>query len=153
MVYMYHSFLIHSSADGHLGCFHVLAIIKSAAMNIGVHVSLSDLVSLVCMPKKILFIYLWLCWVSVAMCRLSLVVASRGCSLLEAQGLLIAVASFVVENWALGVQVSVVVTQRLSYPKACSILPDHWWNWCPLHWQVDSLPLDHQGSPETCAVI
>ena len=52
MVYMYHSFLILSSADGHLGCFHVLAIINSAAMNIGVHVSLSDLVSLVCMPRS-----------------------------------------------------------------------------------------------------
>ena len=36
---MYHSFLIHSSADGHLGCFHVLAMINSAVMNIGVHVS------------------------------------------------------------------------------------------------------------------
>ena len=44
MVYMYHSFLIHLSADGHLGCFRVLAIINSAAMNIGVHVFLSDLV-------------------------------------------------------------------------------------------------------------
>ena len=52
MVYMYHSFLIHSSADGHLGCFHVLAMINSAAMHIGVHVSLSDLVSLVCMPRS-----------------------------------------------------------------------------------------------------
>ena len=52
MVYMYHSFLIHSSADGHLGCFHVLAMINSAVMNIEVHVSLSDLVSLVCMPRS-----------------------------------------------------------------------------------------------------
>ena len=52
MVYIYHSFLVHSSADGHLGCFHVLAITNSAVMNIGVHVSLSTLVSSVCMPRN-----------------------------------------------------------------------------------------------------
>ena len=52
MVYMYHSFLIHLSADKHLGCFHILATTNSAAMNTGVHVSPSDLVSLVCMPRS-----------------------------------------------------------------------------------------------------
>ena len=36
-VYMYHIF-VHSSVDGHLGCFHDLAIVHSAAVNIGLHV-------------------------------------------------------------------------------------------------------------------
>ena len=53
MVYMYHNFLIHSSADGHLGCFHVLAMINSAVMNTEVHVSLSDLDFSVCMQNGI----------------------------------------------------------------------------------------------------
>ena len=44
-MYTKHNFLIHSSADGHLGCFHVLTIAKSAAMDIGVCMSLSTLVS------------------------------------------------------------------------------------------------------------
>ena len=49
---MYHNFLIHSSVDGHLGCFHVLAIVNSAAMNNGIHVFLSILVSSGYMPRS-----------------------------------------------------------------------------------------------------
>ena len=49
---MCHNFFIHSSVNGHLGCFHVLAIANSAAMNNGIYVSLSILVSSGYMPKS-----------------------------------------------------------------------------------------------------
>ena len=42
---IYHNFFIRSSVDGHLGCFHFLAIVNSAAVNNGMHVSISILVS------------------------------------------------------------------------------------------------------------
>ena len=40
-MYMYHSVLIHSSADGHLGCCYILAIVNGAAVNTGAHMSFS----------------------------------------------------------------------------------------------------------------
>ena len=59
VVYMYYSFLIHSFLDGQLGSFHVLAIINSAAINFGVHMSLSILVSSVCMPSSEIAVSVW----------------------------------------------------------------------------------------------
>ena len=73
---MYYIF-IHLSVDGHLGCFHDLAIVNSAAVNIGVHVSFFFFN---------LFIYFWLHWVFVTVRRLSLVVVSGGYSLLRCMG-------------------------------------------------------------------
>ena len=49
---MYHSFFIHSSVDGHRGCFHGLSIVNNAAMNIGLHVAFSVLVSSGYMPRS-----------------------------------------------------------------------------------------------------
>ena len=51
-MYVYHNFFIHSSVDGHLDCLHVLATVNSAAVNIGVHVSFSILVSSGYMPRS-----------------------------------------------------------------------------------------------------
>ena len=44
-MYLYHSFFIHSSVIGHLGCFHVLATVNSATKNNWIHVAFSTLVS------------------------------------------------------------------------------------------------------------
>ena len=51
IVYIYQNCFIHSSLDGHLGCFHVL-VVASATMNNGIHVSLSILVSSGYMPMS-----------------------------------------------------------------------------------------------------
>ena len=49
---MYYRFFIQSSVDGHLGCFHFLAIVNSALMNLGIHVSFSILVFSGYMPRS-----------------------------------------------------------------------------------------------------
>ena len=52
IVYMHHIFFIHSSVDGHLGCFHVLAIADSTAVNTGMHVSFWIMVFSGYMPRS-----------------------------------------------------------------------------------------------------
>ena len=51
-LYIYHIFFIHSSIDGHLGCFHVMTIVNSAAMNIGVPVPFLNMVFSGYMPRS-----------------------------------------------------------------------------------------------------
>ena len=83
--------------------------------------------------KKDLFIYFWLYEVFVAACGLSLAAGSGGYSLAAVSRLRIAVAS--------------LVAHRLSCHVACGVFPKQRLNLCPPHWQADSQPLGHQGSP------
>ena len=93
----------------------------------------------------------------------SVVAESRGSSLVaEKHRLLIAVASLVAEHGLWGARASavsgpglqstgsIVVAHGLSCSTACGIFLDHRSNLCLLHWQVDSLPLSHLGSPRLC---
>ena len=93
-----------------------------------------------------LFIYFWLCWVFVSVRGLPPVAASGGHSQSWCTGLS--------PSWPLLLQStgsrragSVIVAHGPSCSAACGILPDQGSNPCPLHWQADSQPLRHQGSP------
>ena len=93
-----------------------------------------------------LFIYLWLCWVFVSVRGLSLVAASGGHSLSRCTGLSLSRPLLL---WSTGSRCagSVIVAHGPSCSAACGIFPDQGSNPCPLHWQADSQPLRHQGSP------
>ena len=88
-----------------------------------------------------LFIYFRLCWVFVSVRGLSLVAASGGLSLSRPLPL---------RSTGSRRAGSVVVAHGLSCSAACGIFPDQGLNRCPLHWQADSQPLRHQGSPRFC---
>ena len=77
---------------------------------------------------------------------LSLVATSRGHSSSRCAGLSLSRA-FLLRSTGSRRAGSVVVAHGPSRSAACGILPDQGPNPCPLHWQADSQPLRHQGSP------
>ena len=93
-----------------------------------------------------LFIYLWLCWVFVSVRGLSLVAAGGGHSSSRCTGLSPSrpLLSRSTGSRRAG---SAAVAHGPSCSTACGILLDQGSNPCPLHWQADSQPLHHQGSP------
>ena len=93
-----------------------------------------------------LFIYFWLCWVFVSVRGLSLVAASGGHSSSRCAGLSLP-RPLLLRSTGSRCAGSVVVAHGPSCSTACGILPDQGSNPCPLHWQADSQPLRHQGSP------
>ena len=95
---------------------------------------------------KILFIYLWLCWVLVSVRGLSPVAASGGHSSSRCAGLSLS-RPLLLRSAGFRRTGSVIVAHRPSCSMACGILPDQGPNPRPLHRQADSQPLHHQGSP------
>ena len=94
-----------------------------------------------------LFIYLfWLCWVFVSVRGLPLVAASGSHSSSRCAGLSQS-RPLLLQSTGSRHAGSVVVAHGLSCSTACGIFPDQGSNPCPLHWQADSQPLRHQGSP------
>lgn len=89
--------------------------------------------------------YFWLRWVFVAVHRLSPVATSRRYSLAVAHGLLVAVASVVLDHGLRGLRASVVVVHGFSCLRACGVFPKQGSNPCPPHRQVDSYPLGSLG--------
>ena len=94
-----------------------------------------------------LFIYLWLCWVFASVRGLSLVAASRGHSSLWCADLSL-LWPLLLRSTGSRRTGSVVVAHGPSCSVACGIFPDQGSDPCPLHWQADSQPQCHQGSPK-----
>ena len=92
-------------------------------------------------------IYFWLCWVFVSVRGLSLVAASGGHSSSRCAGFSLS-RPLLLRSTGSRCAGSVVVAHGPSCSAACGIFPDQGSNPCALHWQADSQPLRHQGSPK-----
>ena len=90
--------------------------------------------------------YFWLCWVFVSVRGLSPVAESGGHSSSRCAGLSLS-QPLLLQSTSSRRAGSVVVTHGPSCSAAWGIFPDQGPNPCPLHWQADSQPLHHQGSP------
>ena len=86
------------------------------------------------------------CWVFVSVRGLSLVAASGGHSSSRCASLSLS-RPLLLQSTGSGRAGSAAVAHGPSCSAACGIFPDQGSNPCPLHWQVDSQPLNHQGSP------
>ena len=93
-----------------------------------------------------LFIYFLLCWVFVSVRGLYLVAASGGHSSSQCAGLSLS-RPLLLRSTGSRRAGSAVVAHGPTCSAACGIVPDQGSNLCPLHWQADSQPLRHQGSP------
>ena len=93
-----------------------------------------------------LFIYLWLCWVFVSVRGLSPVAASGRHSSSRCAGLSLS-RPLLLRSTGSRRAGSATVAHGPSCSAACGVFPDQGSNPCPLHWQADSQPLRHQGSP------
>ena len=96
----------------------------------------------------LLLIYFWLCWVFVSVWGLSLVAASGGHSSSRCAGLSLSRPLLLLSTGSRRAS-SAIVAHGPSCSAACGMFPDQGSNPCPLHWQADSQPLRHQGSPHS----
>ena len=97
-----------------------------------------------------IYFYLWLCWVFAPVRGPPLVAASGGHSSSRCAGLSLLRPLLLRSTGSRGAG-SVIVAHGPSCSMACGFLPDQGSNLCPLHWQADSQPPRHQGSPPNFA--
>ena len=110
------------------------------------HLNFSNIFSTSFFFKFIFYLFLWLCWVFISVWGLSLVVASGGHSSSRCEDLSLS-QPLLLRSTGSRRAGSVVVAHGPSCCTACGIFPDQGSNPCALHWQADSQPLRHQGSP------